>query len=595
MYDKPVRRKFGRIVSGKLGSACLLIALFVGTPACSDMLETSDGNAVNVSRHYNDFNDADKAILGIYGKLMGLVDRVILLNELRADLLDITDNSTDDQVMLNNHIPNPNNKYCDLSPFYEVILNCNDALYHFDEMLAANKISKTDYDYRFADVMAVRCWLYLQMAIHFGNIPYVTEPLEKVADVNDPSRFPVLSLEDVLARLIASFEPLPKGISFSSPLIVAGTIDNYAIGREMLLNKHMVMGDLYLWNNQYVEAATQYFEVINEAETKNIFGAILNREWAYKLDVWTAADPRLQIAYINASDITTLRNNWKTIFSRASTDAMLQREVFNMFVYYPKFSPQYPLIEIFANTGKGKYQVRPSQWAMDSLWNAQLQRGNGVIFDARGRQAAFDQVNDQPVVIKYLYSYYPQETGANSTIFLNYASTEKQDYLQGNWYIYRAGLLNLRYAEAANRAGYPDLALQMLNNGMGGVNIDHGYPFRLLGNSAVSGADAATWRNSGGLRRRAYIANAEAPGWVQNFQDTIKWVEEALITEAALECGFEGYRWGDILRVTRRKNSLEAGSGTSYLNSLIAPKFTISGKAAPSLSPDNWFLTRRKD
>jgi hypothetical protein len=43
-----------------------------------------------------------------------------------------------------------------------------------------------------------------------------------------------------------------------------------------------------------------------------------------------------------------------------------------------------------------------------------------------------------------------------------------------------------------------------------------------------------------------------------------------LLREAALECGFEGYRWGDLLRVARRKNTTDgAGLGTGYINRIM--------------------------
>jgi hypothetical protein len=568
-------------------------------PAC---LDTLDENAVESDRHYNNFNDADNAILGIYGKLMGLVDRVIVLNELRADLMDITPNATVDLTAISNHTADASNKYCDIAPFYEVILNCNDALANFDRMKQENKLSPADYSYRYADVATVRCWVYLQLAIHFGSVPYVTDPLQSAADVQDASKFPVKSLDDMVATLISCMEALPTTeLSTESPLYSVSDADGYDM-RLLFLNKKAMLGDLYLWADRYVDAATQYYAVIDEAEKKLYSGS---EKYAYKVDgwVWDASnEPQFQICYARykSLDISSFRNKWKEMFARSSTNSELKREMITMWSYNARFAPHYPLIELFANTGMGKYQLKPSDWAIDSLWEVQVQRDNNFVFDGRGRESSFDWVNGQPVVLKYLYDYYPQTTDDNRTIHLQYNDAQNELVQQGRWFVYRAGLLHLRYAEAANRAGYHDLARCLLNNGVKDFydwDMDDGsskrkdkegvqysgykpladsvfskpypLPFYLDGrqNDNPYMYLRQPWRDNYGIRRRAWVQNVSVPSLPAAI-DSIRWIEEAIIREAALECGFEGHRWGDLLRVARRKDR-EDGSGTAYLNELM--------------------------
>ena len=164
----------------------VFIVLFMTTAlvSCSDMLDADQNNAINPDDNYKTTSDADNAILGIYSKFMGLVDRVVVLEELRGDMMDVTTNATADLVAINNHTATSTNKWCEIAPFYEVILNCNDALSNFDKMLAENKMTKADYSYRYADVMTIRCWVYLEMATHFGEVYYVTDPLLTVQDLS---------------------------------------------------------------------------------------------------------------------------------------------------------------------------------------------------------------------------------------------------------------------------------------------------------------------------------------------------------------------------------------------------------------------------
>jgi hypothetical protein len=589
------------------------------TPACMEVLNEND---VDADKHYNNFNDADNAILGIYGKLMKLADRVIILNELRADLMDITENATADMADICYHQASAQNAYCDLSPFYEVILNCNDVLKNFDRMKSENKLSRADYEYRYSDVMTVRCWVYLQLAIHFGRIPYVEDPLAEVKDLEDLSKFPELSFDGVLDELIKCMAEIPfKDLSTSSPFYANDVADGYNMNM-LFISKKMMLADLYLWAGRYTEAATYYYSVIEEAEMQLFSGS---ENYAYKVDgyVWDGTnEPRFQVCYVRykGADLNSYRNKWKEIFSRASTNSELRREMITMWCYDARFAPQYPLVEIFANTGKGKYYLKPSQWAIDSLWEAQVQRENNFVFDGRGREASFDYVNGQPVVIKYLYDYYPQTTDNNRTIHLEYNNLSNEYVQPGKWFIYRAGLLHLRYAEAANRAGYPDLAYALINDGIrdhfdwtmedgsskrtdkSGVQYS-GYPpasddvksepypapFYLDGrfNDAPFEYLRSPWRDSYGIRRRAWVQNVPKPSSVITHEDSIRWMEEVILKEAALECGFEGHRWGDLLRIARRRYS-DDGSVAAYLSEVV-------GKAKPiTITSDKLFLPRRK-
>jgi hypothetical protein len=579
-------------------------------------LDVLDENTVEADRHYNNFNDADNAILGIYGKLMGLVDRVIVLNELRADLMTITQNATVDQTAISNHTAAAGNEYCDVAPFYEVILNCNDALTNFDRMKQENKLSPADYSYRYADVATVRCWVYLQLAVHFGSVPYIADPLQTVFDVQDLAKFPAKSLDEMIETLISCMEALPTTeLSTESPLYSVADADGYDM-RLLFLNKKAMLGDLYLWADRYVDAAAQYYALINEAERKHYSGS---EKYAYKVDgwVWDASnEPQFQICYARykSLDISSFRNKWKEMFARQSTNSELKREMITMWSYNARFAPQYPLIELFANTGKGKYQLKPTAWAIDSLWEAQVQRDNNFVFDGRGRESSFDWVNGEPVVIKYLYDYYSQTTDDNRTIHLQYNDVQNELVQQGRWFVYRAGLLHLRYAEAANRATYCDLARCLLNNGVrefydwskedGSSRSDKegvqysGY--RPLADSLFSEPYPAPfyldgrqndnpylylrqpWRDNYGIRRRAWVQNVSLPSLPAQL-DSIIWIEEALIREAALECGFEGHRWGDLLRVARRKNRDKSGSGTEYISSIMSKAKGVTVAAEPFL------------
>ena len=106
------------------------------------------------------------------------------------------------------------------------------------------------------------------------------------------------------------------------------------------------------------------------------------------------------------------------------------------------------------------------------------------------------------------------------------------------------------------------------------------------------------WSEARSLRRRAYVNRITVPaGETYTKNDSIIWMEKLLLQEAALELGFEGHRWGDLMRIAHRKNNrcdIEPGSGTELLNEAIRQKFlTEKREAPPDLNPNNWFLKRK--
>ena len=99
--------KFSTIITRFTLSALL----FLSFSACQDSLDISSREVVQSSNNFQNVYDADNAIWGLYGKVSKLAENVVVLNELRADLLDVTPNATNDQVSLNNHTEDANNQY----------------------------------------------------------------------------------------------------------------------------------------------------------------------------------------------------------------------------------------------------------------------------------------------------------------------------------------------------------------------------------------------------------------------------------------------------------------------------------------------------
>jgi hypothetical protein len=67
-----------RMISFKLTVAALL---FTGISGCKKIFDIKPQDQLDVTQAYQNVYDADAAVVGIYGKFMGLADRYVILNE----------------------------------------------------------------------------------------------------------------------------------------------------------------------------------------------------------------------------------------------------------------------------------------------------------------------------------------------------------------------------------------------------------------------------------------------------------------------------------------------------------------------------------
>ncbi|MDA3928853.1 MAG: RagB/SusD family nutrient uptake outer membrane protein [Prolixibacteraceae bacterium] len=208
-------------------------------------------------------------------------------------------------------------------------------------------------------------------------------------------------------------------------------------------------------------------------------------------------------------------------------------------------------------------------------------------------------VNNQPNTLEMWYSYEFDYLAKPSDICLNYFNTQigingkEGDRFRGDSYtyyqkdedlvvnkynndqsvslssdiiLYRATDIHLLLAEAYNRVGEFDIALDILNDG------HH---------------DFTNWANGMGVRGRVSLA----PRTVPEGADQMLTIEDFIIEERACELAFEGKRWFDLMRIARRR-------GTSYLADKVAAKYTnknIAEKVKTHLeNEENWYLPFKK-
>jgi hypothetical protein len=578
----------------------LLAAGILTSLSCKKLLSVTPQQTLAASEAYQTVSDADAAVMGLYGKFLSLAEPYVLMNEMRADLMSPTPNSDKYIQQLNTHSETSDNPYINPRPFYEVILNCNDILYNFNIMVKAKKMTLDQYNQRYSDVMALRCWIYLQLGIQFGTIPYVTNPLMQISDLGNPANFTSMSLAQLLPLLLQTVQGLPYLTDYAlapNSTLPAG-ISGYNTAK-MFINKLCFLGDLYLWNDQYTQAATIY-RIIMEYGTVNFNNNSAAYYNTYKVPNVGNGTTNLTVHYgpnggavANNNNINALADNntdgWRSMFARSMEDADFNQEWLWALPFDGTVLPRSPLLDLFSDVNGGTWQLQPSQLAIAN-WNNQVQ-SNNFPFDARGL-FSWRMVGGKPVIMKYLYNYIDPATG----LPISAISNSGQD--QSKWFLYRAADLHLHFAEAANRDGRHKLAYALVNLGITTTFTDsttaanntntqqtHDQPPYDFDGRNGTPIIHANWYRNAGIRGRAFLkAGTLAPG------DSTLTVEDQIISESALETAYEGNRWSDLVRIAMRRND------PSFLANRIYNKLLADGNGQASavqtklMDPANWFL-----
>ena len=435
-------------------------------------------------------------------------------------------------------------------------------------------LDNTQYYQRYTDILFLRSWLYLQLGIHYGNVPYVTDALTNITDLKDERKFPRISLDELLSRLIAETEATPReylnqNTSASSPTLIL-PMDVYIVKDgvfKFFIQRRSFLGDLNLWKGNYLKAASYYKDVMETGTN----GSTGSDQQIDLYDTYRVGDDNSQDHSLKT---TAIINPWTKIFSAPLADRISNWERMWTLPFSSNFSPRNPLFNLFSKTED--YLVKPSMLSMNN-WNNQV-RTDGSLTDRRGLNMSYRLLNGtEPEVYKYTQNF-NLSTPFDKT---------------GVWILYRAAVLHMRYAEAANRLDRKVLAGALINSGIKSVfanrslynGLPDSYPFDFNGDP---GTVRGNWYRNSGIRGRAVNQDVAIAA-----TNSVTEVEDKIMEEEALETAFEGYRWQDLLRIALRRQTTDP----NYLADKIAAKFQASGNATSAAlvrsrlaNKENWFL-----
>ena len=159
---------------------CCMTLGMVST-SCQDMLTpNSDRHAYDVAQ------DTLYSYWGVIKSLQGIAERYVILNECRGDLVDGSSYVSDTIAAIINFGKNGyEDKYKDgactylkVSDYYHVINSCNSYIARCDTAKKVSTGQQSSYMLReYAQVLAIRAWVYMQLVYAYGNVPFYTKPM----------------------------------------------------------------------------------------------------------------------------------------------------------------------------------------------------------------------------------------------------------------------------------------------------------------------------------------------------------------------------------------------------------------------------------
>ncbi|GHT76626.1 hypothetical protein FACS189413_07880 [Bacteroidia bacterium] len=505
--------------------------------SCNDLLDVDSNQYATGDEHrLASPNDSVYSIFGVLSKLQEVGGNYFVLGELQGDLADVTVSSDRYLREINAHEPlSKDNPYADITPYYSVINNCNYIIARMDTVIK-NSALLPDY----AAAVKIRAWTYFQLAKNYSSVRYYTKPVLDVESAAGLSKQPLLSLEQVIDELIPQVEAV---VGIREPA--------YTRGDRTIPSAEFLLGDLYLWKGEgYYEKAATYYKKMMEKD--NFY--ICNRTFAN--------------TYVDGGVSTS----WFAIFMPGYIGYSNSYEVTNGIIYHSSKGYSNPVAKMCITD----VSVRASSLAIDN-WYAQK---NNNPHSPEAVSLLGDIRWYGSVGTAYYSSNVIPTPGQIETPVIDKYWTDT--IYGGRIILERAATFTLRYAEAINRLGKPTMALAALNYGLKPATIAD--PNIVNSSEAADGSyivdfNHTSYANNLGVRGRAGLMPYTFPSNLASLQDSILFVEDVILEEAALETAFEGNRYSDLVRVALRRIKEDEANNRDFLADMIAKKFISNPKS----------------
>ncbi len=599
-----------------------------GLFSCKDFLNPEQELNITEDKLFNDYYEYRAVCMGLYGLQQQLVEQLVVLGELRGDLLQITENANADLVEVYNFNISKNNKYASPLNFYKLISASNNFIRmlkkEHPEVMDPDK-DVSNYDRLYGEALCMRAWAYFNAVRIYKEIPFFPESLTSVDEITNYVNSSGIYIDSVDIRFsIDGYDndttnntkvPLEKQYLDQRKVIDLFTrqletevkavgVNHYIENNDNTWEvtiwnefaRHALLGQMYLTDGNYVKAVEHFGNGI--------------------IYFFPSSDPRYQL------DRSFSEYNWRNILDRIDLDEHI------LTIWFNKANlQQNSFQELFEPDNPHKYMLKPTRACVlkwENLWDnytileninfpALTRLGNmgrpGDFY--RGHGVSYAYVRDQQVLsdqtiqnMLYLRALGDERTSRllvedADTVVWKYSYGKKLYDQDANFIVYRAAGIHLYMAEiytwwAFNLGGtvrtFTTNALNILNDGSN-YTISINRP--QLGVRGRVGFGGTT----DGINLTNYIYNHDPYtnkilGYIDLTGNLLKkqlYLEEQILEERARELAFEGERYYDLMRIAQRRKNIDP----DFLARTVSAKYPQGQREViynHLLNEDNWYI-----
>ena len=524
----------------KVGLLGLLGLIGLTQISCSDFLEIKPQNEIIMEQFWTEKADVEGIIAGCYSGLQSsnVVKRMMVWGEFRSENIGIGQNINNDgelEKVLKENI-DAKNAYTKWEDFYSIINRCNTVLKYAPEVAAKDPAyTQSELSAHIAEVTALRSLCYFYLIRAFRDVPY-----SSVAFTDDDMKMdlPATKFDDVLDSLIVSLEGVKSMAVKRYPI----TERLYQTGRITQDAIHAMLCELYLWKQDY-DNCIRYADLVIDAKkaiaeenrTENQrSGTISTNNTEERFNGFPLLSDNSGTNYYGEA--------YSMLFGSDSYSRQYDQEIIFQLVFDddPRGNSMIAngaVNDFYGNVDNKIGLVAPSDFLLDDI---EKSNSRNIFADKNKKVDArmYENCNsNQKSINKFVTRTVDIDATATSNVKVTYGSAYTGGQNSSNWIIYRLTDIMLMKAEALT---------MKLREGVDQATLDYNEP---LLDQAFSLINA--------VNKRSVCETTLTDTLVRGDYQTKNLMTTLVYQERQRELMFEGKRWFDLVRISRREGSTQ--------------------------------------
>lgn len=514
---------------------------------CEDFLDIKPLNDIVLENFWNEKSDVDNMISGCYSTMQSrdFIERLMVWGEVRSDNI-VAGNNVNGNVDYSNIFEEnlrDNNNFTKWDKFYNVINSCNLIIEY------APQVAQKSPDYTqsalkatIAEATALRCLCYFYLIRAFRDVPYTTEAY---MDDNQLMALPASKFDDILDDLIRELEAVQgdavKVYPETDPLYQTGRITREAI--------HAMLCEMYLWKQDYAQCV-HYADLVIKSKMDQY-----NERYQEYGGIVTGVVDELVEGYPLISDANSNRTTYGSAFSQIFVEGNSSESIFELtYMDNDNMLSNDAVSYCYGNDVTYPGYYRPADFIASDVADGSFQVFANL-FDTRAYENIQNNSDTDFRINKYVTDgasiSLPSTVTEELSDRVTYGTRYREKYCKANWIIYRLTDIMLLKAEALT---------QMAPESSETIPSEISKAFELV--FAVNMRSNCDRNNTQKLDHNMYTTKAT--------------MQNLVMEERQRELMFEGKRWFDLVRRSRRDGN------TEYLVNQVTRKYTTNISAVES-------------